>query len=69
MNTKVFWVATSFRFDEQTINNKHKYIYIYIYIYIHTVFHRSEHTPHIFVNMLLYKISCDNTKEITLATM
>ncbi len=27
---------------------------LYIYIYIHTVSHRSEYTPHIFVNTLLY---------------
>ncbi len=27
---------------------------VYIYIYIHTVSHRSEYTPHIFVNTLLY---------------
>ncbi len=38
------------------------YIYIYIYIYIYTVSHRSEYTPHIFVNILLfYYFSCDNT--------
>uniref|UniRef100_A0A672RK64 Transient receptor potential cation channel subfamily V member 1-like n=1 Tax=Sinocyclocheilus grahami TaxID=75366 RepID=A0A672RK64_SINGR len=32
----------------------HESIYIYIYIYIYTVCHRSEYTPHIFVNILLY---------------
>ncbi len=28
--------------------------HIYIYIYIYIVSHRSEYTPHIFVNILLY---------------
>ncbi len=27
---------------------------VYIYIYTHTVSHRSEYTPHIFVNIVLY---------------
>ncbi len=40
------------------------YIYIYIYIYV-TVSHRSEYTPHIFVN-IFYFFSCDNTEEMTL---
>ncbi len=28
--------------------------YLFLNVYIHTVSHRSEYTPHIFVNMLLY---------------
>ncbi len=34
-------------------------------MFTHTVSHRSEYTPHIFVNILLY-FSCDNTEEMTL---
>ncbi len=41
------------------------HIYIYIYIYIYAVSHRSEYTPLIFVNILLYLLY-DNTEELTL---
>ncbi len=41
------------------------YIFIYIIFNVYTVSHRSEYTPHIFVNILLYLFS-DNTEEITL---
>ncbi len=32
----------------------------------YTVSHRNEYTPHIFVNILYYIFSCDNTEEMTL---
>ncbi len=32
----------------------------------YTVPHRNEYTPHIFVNILYYIFSCDNTEEMTL---
>ncbi len=34
-------------------------------VIIYTVSHRSEYTPYIFVNILLY-FPCDNTEEMTL---
>ncbi len=39
------------------------YIYVYIYIYTHTVSHRSEYTPHIFVNILLLSRLADPNKQ------
>ncbi len=41
-------------------------IFVYLIIYIlYKVSHRSEYTPHIFVN-IYYIFSCDNTEEMTL---